>query len=135
MELEYEGELKGAETIARDLIKQAVLMTFRHMYPTVDFRSVIEFFETGGSIRLSESDSVKTSLGQLARVPTLLDRAPVAPETARLAEAEFILEGLYASDKIGRSEERGFVGVERKPAQELYRDYTIERGRSKKPLN
>jgi magnesium chelatase subunit I len=136
IELEYEGELKGAETIARDLIKQAVLMTFRQMYPAVDFKSVIEFFEAGGSIRLSEADSVKTSLAQLARIPTLLDRSPVAPETARLAEAEFILEGLYASDKIGRSEERGFVGIERKaPSQELYRDYTLERGRSKKPLN
>ena len=53
-----------------------------------------------------------------------------------VSEAEFILEGLYASDKIGRSEERGFVGVERKAAtQELYRDYTLERNRSKKPLN
>ena len=136
IELEYEGELKGAETIARDLIKQAVLMTFRQMYPTVDFKNVIEFFESGGSIRLSEADSLKASLIQLARVPTLLDRSPVAPETARLAEAEFILEGLYASDKIGRSEERGFIGVERKtPTQELYRDYTLERGRSKKPLN
>jgi magnesium chelatase subunit I len=136
IELEYEGELKGAETIARDLIKQAVLMTFRQMYPTVDFKNVIEFFESGGSIRLSEADSLKASLIQLARVPTLLERSPVAPETARLAEAEFILEGLYASDKIGRSEERGFIGVERKtPTQELYRDYTLERGRSKKPLN
>ena len=136
IELEYEGELKGAETIARDLIKQSVLMTFRQMHPTVDFKNVIEFFETGGSIRLSEADSLKVSLGQLAHVPTLLDRSPVAPETARLAEAEFILEGLYASDKIGRSEERGFVGIERKSAaQELYRDYTLERGRSKKPLN
>jgi len=136
IELEYEGELKGAETIARDLIKQAVIMAFRQVYPTVDFKSVIEFFEMGGSIRLSETDSIKAVLVQLGRVPTLLDRTPVAPETARLAEAEFILEGLYASDKIGRSEERGFVSIERKaPTQELYRDYTLERSRSKKPLN
>src|SRR5262245_30614198 len=71
IELEYEGELKGAETIARDLIKQAVLNTFRQMYPTVDFKNVIEFFEMGGSIRLSDSDTIKTSLVQFARVPTL----------------------------------------------------------------
>src|SRR5688572_1412839 len=42
IELEYEGELKGAETIARDLIKQAVLMTFRQAYPAMDFKSVID---------------------------------------------------------------------------------------------
>jgi magnesium chelatase subunit I len=136
IELEYEGELKGADTVARDLIKQSVLAAFRQTYPTVDFKSVTEFFELGGSIRLAETDSLKMSLSQLARVPTLLERVVDASDIDRLAEAEFILEGLHASDKIGRSEERGFVGLERKaPAQELYRDYTIDRGRSKKPLN
>ncbi|HET9216144.1 MAG TPA: magnesium chelatase [Terriglobia bacterium] len=136
IELEYEGELKGAETIARDLIKQAVLMTFRQAYPAIDFKSVIEFFEMGGSIPIAETDSVKVTLSQLARIPTLLERTPTAADTLRLALSEFILEGLYASDKIGRSEERGYIGIERKTApQELYRDYTIERSRSKKPLN
>jgi len=136
IELEYEGELKGADTIARDLIKQSILMAFRHAYPTADFKTVIEFFEMGGNIHFSESDSMKHVLVQLCRVPTLLDRAADSSESGRIAQGEFILEGLYASDKIGRSEERGFVGVERKSqAQELYRDYTLERSRSKKPLN
>ena len=136
IELEYEGELKGAETIARDLIKQSVLMVFRQAFPTVDFKNVIEFFEMGGNIRFSDTDSVKVVLAQLERVPTLFERATEPSEGARVATAEFILEGLYASDKIGRSEERGFVAVERKAAtQELYRDYTLERTRSKKPLN
>jgi len=136
IELEYEGELKGAETIARDLIKQSILMAFRQAFPTSDFKSVIEFFELGGNIHFSESDSLTKVLAQLARVPTLLERASSTSDAARVAAGEFILEGLYASDKIGRSEERGFVAVERKAAgQELYRDYTIERSRSKKPLN
>ena len=136
IELEYEGELKGAETIARDLIKQSVLMVFRQAFPTVDFKSVIEFFEMGGNIRFSDADSVKSVLAQLERVPTLFERATDSSDGARVATAEFILEGLYASDKIGRSEERGFVAVERKAStQELYRDYTLERSRSKKPLN
>ena len=136
IELEYEGELKGAETIARDLIKQAVLLSFRQAYSAVDFRSVIEFFELGGSVPLSETDSAKDSLDRLARVPTLLERTAATSSDMRLAVAEFILEGLYASDKVGRSEERGYVGLERKSApQELYRDYTLERRGSKKPLN
>ena len=60
----------------------------------------------------------------------------ILPKAAVLLTAEFILEGLHAIDKIGRSEERGFIGVERKaPAQDLYRDYTMERNRYKKPLN
>src|SRR6187549_853832 len=62
IELEYEGELKGADTIARDLIKQSILMAFRQAYPTADFKTVIEFFEMGGNIHFSESDSVKQVL-------------------------------------------------------------------------
>ena len=38
-------------------------------------------------------------------------------------------------DKISRSEERGYAATERKASQELYRDYTAERNRYKKPLN
>ena len=39
IELEYEGELKGAETIARDLIRQAVQMIFRQYYPDDGFQA------------------------------------------------------------------------------------------------
>lgn len=136
IELEYEGELKGPEVVARDLIKQSVLMVFRQAFPTTDFKKVIEFFEMGGSIRFSDADPLAVVMGQLHRVPTLVDYSTESSELGRVAMAEFILEGLYASDKIGRSEERGFVALERKASpQELYRDYTLERGRSKKPLN
>ena len=136
IELEYEGELKGTEAIARDLIKQAVLMAFRQSFPTVDFKGVIDFFDGGGHIRFLDTDAEEAVLRQLERVPTLTDREKSATAGARVAMAEFILEGLYASDKIGRSEERGFIAAERKTAaQDLYRDYNFERSRSKKPLN
>ena len=136
IELEYEGELKGAEAIARDLIKQSVLAAFRQMFPTSDFKSVIEYFELGGSLKVADTDTTRSVLAQLQRVPTLMDHVTESGEGARVALAELILEGLCASDKIGRSEERGFVGVERRAAaQDLYRDYTMERNRNKKPLN
>jgi magnesium chelatase subunit I len=136
IELEYEGELKGAEAIARDLIKQSVLPSFRQAFPGSDFKNVIEYFELGGTLKVADTDSTASVLAQLQRVPTLMDHVTESAEGARVAVAEFILEGLYASDKIGRSEERGFVGVERRAAaQDLYRDYTMERNRNKKPLN
>jgi magnesium chelatase subunit I len=136
IELEYEGELKGADMIARDLIKQSVLMAFRQAFPTGEFKGVIEYFELGGNLKISDTDSIKNVLAQLQRVPTLFDPVTATVEGERVALAEFILEGLHASDKIGRSEERGFVGVDRRSSpQDLYRDYTMERNRSKKPLN
>jgi len=143
IELEYEGELKGADTIARDLIRQAVQMIFRHYYPTSDFKQVIDWFEMGGYLKLSDAEPAVSVLGRLERVQGLLEKAealgakPDSPVGLRAAAAEMILEGLHSMDKISRSEERGFGASERKAAgaQELYRDYTIERNRYKKPLN
>jgi hypothetical protein len=113
-----------------------VQAAFRQQYPAADFRPTIEFFETGGSVKFSDTDPARTVLTQLERIPGLLARfGDISPEE-RAALGEFILEGLWAIDKIGRNEERGFVGVERKAAaQDLYRDYTMERNRYKKPLN
>jgi magnesium chelatase subunit I len=137
MELEYEGELKGGEVIARDLIKQSVRAAFRLAYPNADFKPVTEFFESGGTLKFSDTDTAAAILGLMEHVPSLLTFVPAAAVAARVAQAEFILEGLYATDKIGRTEERGFVGVERRvPPQDLYRDYPMERSRQKNnPLN
>ena len=65
----------------------------------------------------------------------ILGVKPDSPVGLRAAAAEMILEGLHSIDKISRTEERGFTATERKGSQELYRDYTIERNRYKKPLN
>jgi magnesium chelatase subunit I len=142
LELEYEGELKGADTIARDLIRQAVQMVFRQYYPTTDFKSVIDWFEMGGQLKLSDIDSTGIILGRLDKIQGILDKldilgvVPGSPPAVRAAAGEMILEGLYSIEKISRSEERGYAASDRKgAAQELYRDYNMERNRYKKPLN
>jgi magnesium chelatase subunit I len=143
IELEYEGELKGADTIARDLIRQAVQMIFRHYYPNTDFKQVIDWFEMGGNLKMSDVDSALSALSRLERVQGLIDKTEAlgvngdSPAGLRAAAAEMVLEGLYSVEKISRSEERGFAASERKVpgAQDLYRDYTMERNRYKKPLN
>jgi magnesium chelatase subunit I len=143
IELEYEGELKGADTIARDLIRQAVQMVFRHYYPATDFKQVIDWFEMGGQLKLSDSEPALSVLGRIERVQGLLEKCdvlgvrPDSPAGFCAAAAEMILEGLHSMEKISRSEERGFTASDRKAAgaQELYRDYTMERNRYKKPLN
>jgi magnesium chelatase subunit I len=142
IELEYEGELKGADTIARDLIRQAVQMVFRQYYPSADFKPILDWFEMGGNLKLSDVQGAESMLGLLGRVQGLLDKIDVlgarsdSPVGVRAAAGEMVLEGLHSIDKISRSEERGFAATERKAAaQDLYRDYTMERNRYKKPLN
>jgi magnesium chelatase subunit I len=142
IELEYEGELKGADVIAKDLIRQAVQMIFRQYYPSTDFKPVIDWFELGGNLKLSDVESGAAVLRRIEHVQGLMDKVgalgvrPESPEALRAAAAEMVLEGLHSVDKISRSEERGFAANERKAAaQELYRDYNLERNRHKKPLN
>jgi magnesium chelatase subunit I len=143
IELEYEGELKGPEAVARDLIRQAVQTVFRQYFSNADFKQVIEWFEMGGSLKLSDVDAAASVLNRLELVQGLFEKAAVfgitseSPAGLRAAAAEMILEGLHSMDKISRSEERGFAAAERKAAasQDLYRDYNIERNRYKKPLN
>jgi magnesium chelatase subunit I len=142
IELEYEGELKGAENIARDLIRQSVQMVFRQYFPTTDFKQVLEWFEMGGHLKFSDTDSAEQLVKAMQQVQGLLEKTlPLGvtldgPIGLLAASGEMILEGLHSLDKLTRSEERGFVAAERRAtAQDLYRDYGAERNRYKKPLN
>ena len=54
-ELEYEGELRGAEQVARDLIRSAVGTVFTGMFDGVDTRTVVEWFDLGGSLPLGDN--------------------------------------------------------------------------------
>src|SRR5882672_4624368 len=49
-ELEYEGELMGAENVARELIREAVGESFSTHLGAVSFKAVVAFFENGGSL-------------------------------------------------------------------------------------
>jgi magnesium chelatase subunit I len=126
LELEYEGELKGADTVARELIRTAVGRIFSKHFANVNFQSVIQWFELGGELKLAELSSTQDRYEQLANIKDLLDHVDRLGVTnkkdhgAVAAAAEMILEGLWAHRRIGRSEERGFYAE--KPRQPELRD-------------
>ncbi len=141
LELEYEGELKGAESVARDLIRQSVQMVFRKRFPKSDFKTVTEWFEMGGTLKMSDMEALPDVLVVLSEVDGLMDFVgPLGIKASssageRVSAAEFILEGLCSLDKISRSEESVYRSSERKSVDDLYRDYAIDPKRFKKPLN
>src|SRR6187431_197010 len=74
-ELEYEGELRGAEQIARDLIRSAVGSVFSGVFDGVDTRTVVEWFDLGGSLPLSDSSSADDVIAQTRGVQGLRELA------------------------------------------------------------
>ncbi|MFQ5816410.1 MAG: magnesium chelatase [Terriglobia bacterium] len=120
-ELEYEGEMRGAEQIARELIRNAIARVFQNRFRDANLQQVVQWFELGGTLKLSDTASSAKLLGQLRKIQGLLEstaRLGLRPKDGPgvlVAACEFILEGLYAQHKISRSEERGFYAEEPKP--------------------
>ena len=130
-EMEYEGELKGAETVGRELIKAAVANVADGYLSHLETRQVIEWFDLGGSLQLSDTMSTKEVLGHAREVQGLIELAHAAgiPKDAApplmASGIDFVLEGLYALKKIGRSDERGYHATEapvRRPREDKFRD-------------
>jgi magnesium chelatase subunit I len=126
-EMEYEGELKGAETVAREIIRAAVANVADAHLAHLETRQVIEWFDLGGTLQLGDMMSASEVLGHAEQVQGLIDLARTsgiprnAPAPLLAAGIDFVLEGLYATKKISRSEDRGYHGSEpapRRPARE-----------------
>src|SRR2546425_918914 len=127
-ELEYEGELRGAEQIARDLIRSAVGSVFTGLFDGTDTRTVVEWFDLGGALTLSDHSSSEEVLAQTRGVQGLRELAehvglaPGATTPAVASAIDFVLEGLYAQRKISRSDERRYAAAESAPRQRTRRE-------------
>jgi magnesium chelatase subunit I len=123
MELEYEGELKGADVIARELIRTAIGRIFTKYFGEVNFQPVIQWFELGGELKLPELAGTEERYRQLSKIQGLNEHTghiganDAKNHGAVAAAAEMILEGLWAHRRIGRSEERGYYAERQKPAE------------------
>jgi len=123
LELEYEGELKGADVVARELIRLAVGKVYTSHMEGESMSSIVQWFELGGSLKLDESVSSTEAVKQFARIQGLMEKAgklglgASEPDAVRAAAAEFVLEGLYAHRRISRNEEAGFTAEARRREQ------------------
>jgi magnesium chelatase subunit I len=53
-ELEYEGELRGADNVAKDIIRSAVGNVFNGYFANADLRQVTEWFDLGGNLQVDD---------------------------------------------------------------------------------
>jgi magnesium chelatase subunit I len=121
LELEYEGELRGADAVAREVIRQATAKVFRKYFDNVPLQSVVQWFELGGNLRYSPNASSEELFQQFKKVQNLLEKIQclglkAKDDHALLASGgEFILEGLYALKRLSRNEEMGYYVEPRAP--------------------
>jgi magnesium chelatase subunit I len=117
-ELEYEGELRGADNVAKDIIRGAVGTVFNGYFANADLRQVTEWFDLGGTLQVDDTLSAKELLERTREVQGLRDVAMHAGIDGRAqppllaAAIDFVLEGLYAQKKISRSDEFQYQAAE-----------------------
>jgi len=121
LELEYEGELKGGEAVARDIVRRAVGQVFARRAAHIETGEVVEYFDSDNTLRLPDGVGSAGLVQVFETVPGLLDAARDLADSASAEDvgvaAEFVLEGLYARKLVARSEEHGFTAVRPETAE------------------
>jgi magnesium chelatase subunit I len=121
LELEYEGEMKGADHVGRELIRSAIAKTYDVYFKGAEMQQIVQWFDLGGEIQLADLAGASESLPALRGIQGLMDkltRIGVGPKDSaelQVSAAEFVLEGLHAHKRIGRNEERVFTAGEKQP--------------------
>ena len=132
LELEYEGEMRGADTVVRDLIRTAVGKIYDRYFGDVDTQQIEQWFNLGGTVKLDDDQPSAAAFADLKKIQGLFEKlspldvkaSDAAPRV--VAAAEFLLEGLVAHRKLSRSEERGFAAQEKAGRKQERPDLEIE---------
>ncbi len=115
LELEYEGELTGGETIARELIRRSAGRVLDERLGGADFSRIVAWFDQGGALKVSGDERESVCLKGFSTVPGLVEivadggLAPTENVAWTVAACELVLEGLAAHKRITRNEELGYT--------------------------
>jgi magnesium chelatase subunit I len=115
LELEYEGEMRGADTVVRELIRSAVGKIYDRYFDGVDTEQIEQWFNLGGTVKLDEDQPAAVALKELKGIQGLLEKlTPLGVKSGDaaakvVAAAEFLLEGMVAHRKLSRNEQHGFA--------------------------
>ena len=71
LELEYEGEMKGADYVGRELIRSAIAKTYDEYFTGANVQQIVQWFDLGGEIQLSDSIAAVEALENLKKIQGL----------------------------------------------------------------
>jgi magnesium chelatase subunit I len=129
IELEYEGEMRGADTVIREIIRQSVATVFDKYFAATNTQQIEQWFNLGGTVQLNDAQASSGSLEELKQIQGLIEKlSPLEinskskPEIT-VSAAEFLLEGMYAHKRLSRTEERSFSAAEKKSRNDQASQY------------
>ncbi len=74
IELEYEGEMKGADVVVREIIRSAILRVYDQYFAQTNTQQIEEWFNLGGTVKIEDSQSAKATLAELEQIQGLLEK-------------------------------------------------------------
>ena len=147
LELEYEGELKGADNVVREIIRAAVARTYdKYFHGNSNMNQVVQWFDLGGEIQLRDSASAQEMLHKLRGIQGLLDKlSATGLERQRAVGSAGVGERNSSSKACTRTRRSGAARSERLPParssrkreKQSYREEDEEREfrRQRRPFN
>ena len=122
LELVYEGEKEGAQTVARYLIGKAVKKVFQKHFPdpfklefdedprSSFYRGITGWFESHKSVQISDETGFEPYFTELNKVPGLKDivtsHLKPADNYELAAAMELVLEGLHQNSMISKKDQK-----------------------------
>jgi magnesium chelatase subunit I len=111
IELEYAGEEKKEGDLIDRLLNRAVLKVFDRAIKVDTLRRVVEYFEGGGGVEVSDRMPAAEYLEGIKGIPGLREAivalGPFESPALMAAASEFILEGLHVHQKLNKDRAGG----------------------------
>jgi magnesium chelatase subunit I len=124
LELEYEGEMRGADVVVKEVMRTAIGQIFDKYFAATNTQQIEQWFNLGGSAKIEDSLPTKGILDELRQIQGLIEKlSPLGIKSSSkpaeiVAAAEFLLEGMCAHRRLSRSEERAFVAQKKTQQQQ-----------------
>jgi magnesium chelatase subunit I len=120
LELEYEGELQGAEPIAHELIRRAANRAFLERasdVPAERIEGIVAWFDGGNALKVPGEERSDLAVRAFSVVPGLvrlvrdLALGSGSGPGVTVGGCELVLEALAAQKRISRSDEIGWTAL------------------------
>jgi magnesium chelatase subunit I len=132
LELEYEGEMRGADTVVKEVMRTAIGKIFDKYFASTNTQQIEQWFNLGGTTKVEDSQPTRSTLEELRQIQGLIEKlsplsikASSKPEEI-VAAAEFLLEGMVAHRRLSRTEERAFIAQKKAQQQQRQERPTAE---------